>query len=92
MIKSTHFFFSKILYKHIYNIDNSIIGNLHDLVVDFGLPLPVVRAIVVKNGKREFFIMMQSLEVTHDDKERYTIKLNSQNLSFVPIPETNVSF
>ena len=90
MIKSTHFFFSKILYKHIYNIDNSIIGNLHDLVVDFSLPLPVVRAIVVKNGKREFFIMMQSLEVTHDDKERYTIKLNSQNLSFVPIPETDV--
>lgn len=90
MITSTHFFFSKILYKHIYNIDNSIIGNLHDLVVDFSLPLPVVRAIVVKNGKREFFIMMQSLEVTHDDKERYTIKLNSQNLSFVPIPETDV--
>ncbi len=90
MITSTHFFFSKILYKHIYNIDNSIIGNLHDLVVDFGLPLPVVRAIVVKNGKREFFIMMQSLKVIHDDKERYTIKLNSQNLSFVPIPETDV--
>lgn len=90
MQTSTNFFFSKILYKNIHNIDDSIIGTLHDLVVDFSASKPKVRAIVVKNGKREFFVTSDSLQIRLDEHNRYHVALASHNLEFTPVPENDI--
>jgi CBS domain-containing protein len=90
MQTSSNFFFSKILHKKIHNLDDSIIGQLNDLVVDFSSPIPKVRAIVIKNGRRQFFVVADSLEVTRDEKERYHVRLGSANLLFTPVPESDI--
>lgn len=90
MQTSTNFFFSKILYKNIHNIDDSIIGTLNDLVVDFTSAKPKVKAIVVKNGKREFFVTSDSLQVGTDDHAHYHVRLASPNLEFTPVPESDI--
>lgn len=90
MQTSNNFFFSKILYKNIHNIDDSIIGTLNDLVVDFNASKPKVRAIVVKNGKREFFVTCDSLQVFQDDTLRFHVRLTSPNIEFTPVPETDI--
>jgi len=90
MQTSNNFFFSKILHKNIHNLDDSIIGSLNDLVVDFSSAIPKVRAIVIKNGRRQFFVVADSLEVTRDNKERYHVRLGSANLLFTPVPESDI--
>lgn len=90
MQTSTNFFFSKILYKNIHNIDDSVIGTLNDLVVDFSASKPKVRAIVVKNGKREFFVTSDSLQVRQDEHAHYHVRLASPNLEFTPVPDNDI--
>jgi len=90
MQTSKDFFFSKILYKNIHNLDNSIIGKLNDLVVDFNAQIPKVRAIVVKNGSRTFFVASDSLEIYRDDRGQFHVRLGSPNLSFTPVPDNDI--
>ncbi len=90
MLTSKDFFFSKILNKNIHNLDESIIGKLNDLVVDFKSTIPNVRAIVVKNGSRVFFVAADSLEIYRDDHSRYHVRLGSPNLSFTPVPDSDI--
>jgi magnesium transporter len=90
MQTSNNFFFSKILYQNIYNLDDAIIGTLNDLVVDFNATKPNVRAIVVKNGKREFFVRSDSLQILSDHNAKYQVKLLSPSLEFTMVPESDI--
>lgn len=87
MQKSNNFFFSKILYKNIHNITGAVIGRLNDLILDFSTSKPTVKAIEVKNGKRLSYVSSESLELYKDSNEKYYIKLNSNSIIVMPLPE-----
>lgn len=87
MKKSNNFFFSKILYKNLHNITGSVIGKLNDLILDFNSPKPTVKAIEVKIGRRLSYISSDFLEIYNDDNENYFIKLNTNSINVMPLPE-----
>lgn len=87
MQKSNNFFFSKILYKNIYNIQDSIIGKLNDVILDFNSSRPTIKAIEVKNGGRLSYISADFLEVSNDGLEKYSIKMNTNSIHVMPQPE-----
>jgi CBS domain-containing protein/sporulation protein YlmC with PRC-barrel domain len=87
MQKSNNFFFSKILYKTIYNIQDSIIGKLNDVILDFNSSKPTIKAIEVKIGGRLSYISADFLEVYNDGLEKYSIKLNTNSINVMPQPE-----
>ena len=87
MQKSNNFFFSKILYKNIYNIQDSIIGKLNDMILDFNSSKPTIKAIEVKNGSRMSYISADFLEIYNDGLEKYSIKINTSSIIVMPQPE-----
>ncbi|WMJ86780.1 magnesium transporter MgtE N-terminal domain-containing protein [Anaerocolumna sp. MB42-C2] len=87
MQKSNNFFFSKILYKSIYNIQNSIIGKLNDVILDFNASKPMIKAIEVKIGGRLSYISADFLEVYNDGEEKYSVKMNTSSINVMPYPE-----
>jgi Mg/Co/Ni transporter MgtE (contains CBS domain) len=87
MQKSNNFFFSKILNKNLYNIQDSIIGKLNDVILDFDSLKPTIKAIEVKNGGRLSYISAEFLEVYKDGLEKYSIKLNTNSINVMPQPE-----
>lgn len=90
MHKANSFFFSKILYKNISNVSGSIIGKLNDLILDFDADKPTIKAIEVKNGRRLSYISSDSLEFIKDGSEQYTVRLNSNNILVMPVPENDI--
>ena len=87
MQKSNNFFFSKILYKNIHNITGSVIGKLNDLIIDFNSPKPTVKTIEIKNGRRLSYVSSDFLEIHKDSSEKYSIKLNTNSINVMPLPE-----
>lgn len=90
MTISNNLFFSKILYKNIYNLDASIIGNLNDVLIDSSAVKPTVTAIEVKNGKRLFYINCEALQIYRERKDTYTLQLTSQQITFTAPPENAI--
>ncbi len=86
MDKVTSFFFSKILHKEILNISGQAIGRLSDLILDFNLVRPTVIYIRITNGPRAFYVSSEALDISKDSKERYIIKINSENL-LIKLPD-----
>lgn len=87
MQKSNNFFFSKILYKTIYNTPGSLIGKLNDVILDFSDSKPTIKAIEVKSGRRLTYIQAVFLEIYNDGSENYAIKLNTNSIYMLPAPE-----
>lgn len=87
MHKSNNFFFSKILYKNIYNITGNVIGKLNDLILDFNSANPTVKAIEVKISGRISYISSNFLEIFNDGRENYSIKLNTSSITYMTIQE-----
>ncbi|MDD3142420.1 MAG: PRC-barrel domain-containing protein, partial [Lachnospiraceae bacterium] len=87
MQKSNNFFYSKILHKNIQNIPGSIIGKLNDVILDFNFSKPTIKTIEVKSGRRVFYISVDSLEIYNDGDENYTVKLNTNSINIMPIPD-----
>lgn len=87
MQKSNNFFFSKILYKNIYNINGNVIGKLNDLILDFDSPNPIVKAIELKISRRISYISSDFLEIFNDGRENYSIKLNTSSITYMTIQE-----
>lgn len=87
MQKSNNFFYSKILHKNIQNIPGSIIGKLNDVILDFNSSKPTIKTIEVKSGRRVFYISVDSLEIYNDGDENYTVKLNTNSINIMPIPD-----
>ncbi|MEI7668437.1 MAG: hypothetical protein WCI62_05545, partial [Erysipelotrichaceae bacterium] len=90
MTISNNLFFSKILYKSIFNLDASIIGNLNDVLIDSSAVKPTVTAIEVKNGKRLFYINCEALQIYREKKDTYTLQLTSQQITFTAPPENAI--
>lgn len=80
MEKITNFFFSKILHKEIHNISGEVIGKLKDFILDFSNEKPFVIYIQITNGRKSFYLSAKDLDISKDEKERYYIKINSENL------------
>ena len=80
MGKITNFFFSKILHKEIHNISGEVIGKLKDFILDFSNEKPFVIYIQITNGRKSFYLSAKDLDISKDEKERYYIKINSENL------------
>lgn len=87
MQKSNNFFYSKILHKNIQNIPGSIIGKLNDVILDFNSSKPTIKTIEVKSGRRVFYISVDSLEIYNGGDENYTVKLNTNSINIMPIPD-----
>ena len=87
LTKSNSFFFSKILYKNIHSVPDSILGKLNDVVLDFSAQKPVISALEVKIGSRVVYVSADFLEIYKDNKEHYMVKLNTDNLRMMPLPE-----
>ncbi len=90
MTFSNNLFFSKILHKDILNLDDSIIGNLNDVLIDASGIKPTLTAIEVKNGKRIFYINCESLEIYRKRNNQFTLKLNSHQITFASPPENAI--
>ena len=90
MTLSNNLFFSKILHKDIHNIDDSVIGNLNDVLIDARGIKPTLTAIEVKSGKRLFYINCQSLEITRETSNRFKLKLSSPQITFTTPPENAI--
>ncbi|KAF0224612.1 MAG: MgtE integral membrane protein [Erysipelotrichaceae bacterium] len=90
MTFSNNLFFSKILHKDILNLDDSVIGNLNDVLIDSSGIKPTLTAIEVKNGKRIFYINCESLEIYRKRNNQFTLKLNSQQITFASPPENAI--
>jgi len=87
MQKSSSFFFSKILGKNIRTVPDSVFGKLNDMVLDFKGPKPVVTSIEVRNGHQLTYVSADFLEIWHDGKEHYQVKLNTDHLKMTAPPE-----
>ena len=87
LTKSNSFFFSKILNKNVNTVPDSVFGKLNDVVLDLGGPKPVVAALEISTGRRITYIAADFMEVYHDEREHYTIKLNTDNLKITAAPE-----
>jgi magnesium transporter len=85
--KSSSFFFSKILNKDIFAVPDSEFGKLNDVVLDFSGPKPVVNAIQVRNGRRMTYVSAEFLEIWHDGREHYEVRLNTDHLKMMTPPE-----
>jgi len=79
-------FFSKILHQDIYNFDDSIIGNLNDVLIDSRESKPTLTAIEIKNGKRLFYINCESLQIFQRRNNKFKLKLDSQQITFTSPP------
>lgn len=90
MTISNNLFFSKILYKDIHNRDNSIIGNLNDVLIDARANKPILSAIEVKSGKRLFYINCESLDIFRTQSDRFVLKLSSPQVTFTSPPENAI--
>lgn len=77
----TSFFFSKILYKEVHNISGQVIGKLNDLILDFNQDKPTVIYMQITNGRKSFYVSAEALNILRDEKEKYYIKINSENIS-----------
>ncbi|EHI98993.1 MgtE intracellular region [Clostridium sp. DL-VIII] len=80
MEKVTNLFLSKIMHKDIHNISGQIIGKLNDLIFDFSQEKPTALYIQITNWKKSFYLSAEALEIYKDKKEKYYIKINSNNL------------
>lgn len=87
MQKSNNFFFSKILYHNIQNFPDTILGKLNDVILDFSYPMPVIKAIQVRSGRRTFYISAESLEIYNDDNSNFVISLNTNSIHLLTIDE-----
>jgi magnesium transporter len=85
--KSTSFFFSKILGKNIITVPDTVFGKLNDVVLDFKGPKPVVTSIEIRNGRSLTYISADFMEVWHDGREHYQVKLNTDHLKMMAPPE-----
>ena len=74
MTLSNNLFFSKILHKDIHNMDDSVIGNLNDVLIDSRGIKPTLTAIEVKSGKRLFYINCESLEIYKTNSNAFPIE------------------
>jgi magnesium transporter len=81
------FFFSKILYKNILTVPDSVFGKINDAVLDFGGSMPVITALEIRVGSRLIFVSADCLEIYHDEREHYLAKLNTDHLKMMPAPE-----
>jgi len=87
MQKSTNFFFSKILHKNIQSDPGSVIGKLNDVILDFSSSKAVIAALEVTSGTRKTYFSADFLEVYNDGRENFSIKLNTNKLKVLPLPE-----
>ncbi len=90
MTLSNNLFFSKILHKDIHNMDDSVIGNLNDVLIDSRGIKPTLTAIEVKSGKRLFYINCESLEIYKTNSNAFLLKLGSQQITFTSPPENAI--
>ena len=86
----TSFFFSKILYKEVHNISGQVIGKLNDLILDFNQNKPTVIYMQITNGRKPFYISAEALIILRDKKEKYYIKINSENISIKQPSEKDI--
>jgi len=86
----TSFFFSKILYKEVHNISGQVIGKLNDLILDFNQDKPTVIYMQITNGRKPFYISAEALIILRDKKEKYYIKINSENISIKQPSEKDI--
>jgi magnesium transporter len=91
MEKVTSFFFSKIIHSEIHNISGEVIGKLKDFILDFSKEKPTVRYIQITNGKKSFNLSAEALDISKNQKEKYYIKINSENL-VLKFPNENDTF
>ncbi|MFT8349090.1 magnesium transporter [Clostridium saccharoperbutylacetonicum] len=80
MKRTTNFFFSKILNKDVHNISDQTIGKLKDFILDFNKEKPTIVYVQITSGRKSFYISAEALDVFKDDREKYYIKINSENL------------
>lgn len=90
MTLSNNLFFSKILHKDIRNLDDSVIGNLNDVLIDSRGIKPTLTAIEVKSGKRLFYINCQNLEIYRSHTNSFWLKLGSQQITFTSPPDNAI--
>jgi magnesium transporter len=87
---SNNLFFSKILHKDIRNLDDSVIGNLNDVLIDSRGIKPTLTAIEVKSGKRLFYINCEAVEIYRENTNRFHLKLSSPQITFTTPPENAI--
>jgi len=87
---SNNLFFSKILHKDIRNLDDSVIGNLNDVLIDSRGIKPTLTAIEVKSGKRLFYINCEAIEIYREKTNRFHLKLSSPQITFTTPPENAI--
>ena len=87
LTKSNSFFFSKILYKNVHTVPDSVFGKLNDVVLDFSSQKPVIAALEIRIGSRLTYVTADFMEIYHDEREHYMIKLNTDNLKITAAPE-----
>lgn len=86
----TSFFFSKILYKEVHNISGQVIGKLNDLILDFNQDKPTVIYMQITNGRKPFYVSAEALNILRDKKDKYYIKINSENISIRQPGESDI--
>ncbi len=90
MTFSNNLFFSKILHKDIRNLDDSVIGNLNDVLIDSSGIKPTLTAIEVKNGKRLFYINCEAIQIYRSSANKYYLQLGSTQVTFTSPPENAI--
>lgn len=90
MTLSNNLFFSKILHKDIRNLDDSVIGNLNDVLIDARGVKPTLKAIEVKSGKRLFYITCEALEIYRGNTNTFWLKLGKQQVTFTSAPDNAI--
>src|SRR5574344_1137984 len=68
LTKSNSFFFSKILYKNVHTVPDSVFGKLNDVVLDFSSQKPVIAALEIRIGSRLTYVTADFMEIYHDEQ------------------------
>ena len=88
--RTNSFFFSKILYKNILTVPDSVFGKINDAVLDLKGSVPVITALEIRVGSRLIYVSADCLEIYHDEHERFSAKLNTDHLKMMPAPENGL--
>lgn len=86
-LKTTSFFFSKILNKNVTTVPDTVLGRLHDVVLDLTGSKPVICALEIRNGIHTTYMSADYLEILHDGKEHYEVRLTSDHIKMMMPPE-----
>ena len=88
--KSNSFFFSKLLNQKIYDRQDSLLGKVSDVILDFSEKNPFIITIEIKMGNRKVYVSSGKMQILKDEKENYFLKLDTDHPVMTPIPNNGV--